>query len=36
MSMRISVAVAGARGRMGSQMVKSIIDNPTMELVAGF
>ena len=32
----ISVAVAGAGGRMGSQMVKSIMANPAMELVAGF
>jgi 4-hydroxy-tetrahydrodipicolinate reductase len=34
--MAIKVAVAGARGRMGSQVVRSIIENGNMELVAGF
>lgn len=34
--MRIKVAVAGARGRMGGQVVRSILENANMELVAGF
>ena len=34
--MTIKVVVAGARGRMGSQVVRSILENENMELVAGF
>ncbi|MCK4398392.1 MAG: 4-hydroxy-tetrahydrodipicolinate reductase [Methanophagales archaeon] len=34
--MAIKVAVAGARGRMGGQVVKSILENANMELVTGF
>jgi len=34
--MAIKVAVAGARGRMGGQVVSSVIENENMELVAGF
>ncbi|MCW3129510.1 MAG: 4-hydroxy-tetrahydrodipicolinate reductase [Methanophagales archaeon] len=34
--MGIKVAVAGAKGRMGSQVVESIIEENNMELVAGF
>ncbi len=34
--MVIKVAVAGAGGRMGGQVVKSILENANMELVAGF
>ena len=34
--MAIKVAVAGAKGRMGSQVVRGILDNKKMELVAAF
>ena len=34
--MAIKVAVAGAKGRMGGQVVKSILETENMELVAGF
>jgi len=34
--MGIKVAVAGAKGRMGSQVVESILEENSMELVAGF
>jgi len=34
--MAIKVAVAGARGRMGSQVVRGVLENDKMELVAGF
>jgi len=34
--MRIKVAVAGAGGRMGSLVVKSILEDDRMDLVAGF
>lgn len=34
--MAIKVAVAGARGRMGGQVVGSVLENENMELVAGF
>lgn len=34
--MTIKVAVAGARGRMGSHMVRGILERKNMELVAGF
>ncbi len=34
--MAIKVAVAGAKGRMGGQVVKSIVETENMELVAGF
>ncbi|MCK4475685.1 MAG: 4-hydroxy-tetrahydrodipicolinate reductase [Methanophagales archaeon] len=34
--MAIKVAVAGARGRMGSQVVRSVSENENMELVACF
>ncbi len=34
--MVIKVAVAGAKGRMGSQVVKSVLEADNMELVAGF
>ncbi len=34
--MKIRVAIAGAKGRMGSQVVRSVIASPIMEVVAGF
>ncbi len=34
--MAIKVAVAGARGRMGGQVVGSVLETENMELVAGF
>ena len=34
--MAIKVAVAGATGRMGNQVVQGILESDTMELVAGF
>jgi 4-hydroxy-tetrahydrodipicolinate reductase len=34
--MAIKVAVAGAKGRMGGQVVRSVVETDTMELVAGF
>lgn len=34
--MAIKVAVAGARGRMGSQVVRGVLENDKMKLVAGF
>jgi len=34
--MAIKVAVAGARGRMGSQVVRGVLENKKMELVAAF
>jgi 4-hydroxy-tetrahydrodipicolinate reductase len=34
--MSIKVAVAGAKGRMGSQVVRGVLENDTMDLVAGF
>ena len=34
--MAIKVAIAGARGRMGSQVVRGVLENDKMKLVAGF
>jgi 4-hydroxy-tetrahydrodipicolinate reductase len=34
--MMIKVAISGARGRMGSQIMRSILESENMELVAGF
>lgn len=36
LTMVIKVAVAGAKGRMGTQVVRAVLENPRMELVAGF
>jgi len=36
LNMAIKIAVAGAKGRMGGQVVKSILEDDNMELVTGF
>ena len=36
MAIKLKVAVAGAKGRTGNQVVRGILENDNMELVAGF